>query len=256
MFFCSDWDPLIDDLRELDQEKVVAVFLVTEPFGNHNQRSLKECFPDKMIEFKDHFVADLDEPINDIISKHHRKKARRSLKDVEIEITSEPMDHLEDWIGLYDNLIRKRGIQDFRMFSHDSFKSQFSINGLDVIRASIDDETVGMQLWMNHGEHAYAHLSAYSDLGYERSASYAIRYFAIEHYKEMGLMKLDLGGTSGLSDSFDKGLMKFKEGWSNQREPVYFCGRILNKDQYELICKNRSIENTDYFPAYRKGEFN
>ena len=36
---------------------------------------------------------------------------------------------------------------------------------------------------------------------------------------------------------------------------AYFCGRIFDRRLYQEIVKSAGIVDTDYFPAYRLGEF-
>ena len=60
-------------------------------------------------------------------------------------------------------------------------------------------------------------------------------------------------------DRFDTeaedGLTRFKRGWTDATRPVFFCGRILDEDKYAALCAARGQGPTEYFPAYREGEF-
>ena len=51
------------------------------------------------------------------------------------------------------------------------------------------------------------------------------------------------------------GLSRFKEGWSSDTRTAYFCGHIFDRDRYAELTSDINISETDYFPAYRKGEF-
>jgi hypothetical protein len=57
-----------------------------------------------------------------------------------------------------------------------------------------------------------------------------------------------------MSDGKD-GLSEFKMAFSTETRTTYFCGRIFNHQRYSEIVKAKGIPKTDYFPAYRKGEF-
>ena len=35
----------------------------------------------------------------------------------------------------------------------------------------------------------------------------------------------------------------------------FFCGRVLDPSRYDEILRERGLRQTDYFPAYRQGEF-
>jgi hypothetical protein len=51
------------------------------------------------------------------------------------------------------------------------------------------------------------------------------------------------------------GLSRFKRGWATGTRPTYFCGRIFDHRRYADALTARGLEDDDYFPAYRKGEF-
>jgi len=77
----------------------------------------------------------------------------------------------------------------------------------------------------------------------------------IEYFSEIDLKWIDLGGGAGLNNLSDDGLYRFKKGWSTIRKTAYFCGRIFNEPKYFEIVGKKKITDTNYFPIYRKGEF-
>jgi lipid II:glycine glycyltransferase (peptidoglycan interpeptide bridge formation enzyme) len=113
---------------------------------------------------------------------------------------------------------------------------------------------VGAHLWYKQGEIAYSHLAAMNPLGYELMASYALYWFALEYFS--GKVRwLDLGSAAGVESKNAAGLDSFKKGWSTGTRTAYLCGRIFDRVKYEEISRARGIEATNYFPAYRRGEF-
>lgn len=66
---------------------------------------------------------------------------------------------------------------------------------------------------------------------------------------------LDLGAGAGMANDGTNGLSLYKRGWSTDTRTVYLCGRIFDHKRYAEIVKAKGIAATDYFPAYRKGEF-
>ena len=56
IFTCADWSGLKQDLDELGK-RFVNLAVVTDPFGDVNERYLSECFPDVMIPFKQRIFA-------------------------------------------------------------------------------------------------------------------------------------------------------------------------------------------------------
>lgn len=254
LFFSKKWENILRDLENIDQEDIVTIFLVTDPFGNYDEEILKKSFPDVMFHFKDHYYADLKEDLDSTICKHHMKKARRCLNRMEIVKCEKPIDILNDWWELYQYLIEKYKIKGIRAFSYDSFKKQFCIPGITLFKAIYKDRLIGIQIWFDHDEVAYSHLSAYNKEGYRLSASYGLRYYSMDYFKNKGTSYLSMGAGSGIGVKKD-GLTYFKKGWSSGTRKVFFCGRIMNKEIYNELSNNKKIKGNSYFPIYRKGEF-
>jgi hypothetical protein len=112
-----------------------------------------------------------------------------------------------------------------------------------------------MTWWFVCGGVGYYHLGAYSDAGYELRASFGLFSRAIELFRANGLRWLDLGAGAGLANDAQDGLSRFKSGWSNATRTAYLCGRIFDHGRYADIVTARGGATTDYFPAYRAGEF-
>jgi hypothetical protein len=141
-------------------------------------------------------------------------------------------------------------------FSAKSFREQLAVPGLSMFRATLDGETVGMNLWYADRGIAYYHLGAYSEAGYKLRASFALFWRAIEYFAAQGLRWLDLGAGAGLSGSGEAdGLRRFKRGWATDTRVAYFCGRVFDRQKYAEILSATQVVTSDYFPAYRKGEF-
>ncbi|MDG6224253.1 MAG: GNAT family N-acetyltransferase [Candidatus Thermoplasmatota archaeon] len=254
IFCCKKWEDLKFDIQNFDEEKYVSLFLVTDVFGNYSEESLKDTFNEIVKPFKTHYLIDTSLSMERIVSKHHRERARKALQMVEVERIDDPNEIFEEWIELYSHLLKRHDIQGIKAFSRRSHSKQFEVEGIHVFRAKIRGETVGVNIWYVNGNFGYTHMSAYNDMGYRMSASYALRWYAIEHFKVQGLTCLDIGGGAGLKDD-DHGLIKFKEGWATEKRPVYFCGHVFNRKEYDRLCIKMTDKNSSYFPLYRKGEF-
>lgn len=253
LFACTDWSTLDQDLEELTGE-LVSVALVADPFGDHEVELLRRCFPDRLIPFKEHFVTDLSLPRDTFVDSQHQRKARRALEQLSVERCEYALQFVDEWNNLYANLIKRHSIRGLTEFSAASFKAQMAVPGLSLFRAARNGETAGMTLWYTDHDVAYYHLGAYSEIGYELEASFAIFWQALDHFAKQGLKWLDLGAGAGLSNRTD-GLTRFKRGWANGTRPAYFCGRIFDHSKYNEAIRARHIGPSDYFPAYRKGEF-
>lgn len=253
IFVCHDWSQLHQDLDEI--RDLVCLFVVTDPFGKYDESYLHQCFPAVTIVFKQHLVVDLSQDPDTFVSSHHRRNARKARRQMRIEACATPLTFLEDWIRLYRTLIERHDITGLAAFSRESFTKQLLVPGLIVFRAATDDETVGMLLWYEQGNRAYYHLGAYSTRGYELRASFALFDFALRYFAERGLAWLNLGSGAGVGQTGDQGLSRFKKGWSNGTRTAYFCGRIFARDKYQQLVAETNAQATDYFPAYRLGEF-
>lgn len=254
MFACQNWSELFADLDEIG-EKLVAVSLVTDPFGEYDEEFLWRCFKDVVKEFKEHYVIDLQESMNSFVSKHHRRYARKALSSLKVERCQYPPQVLEEWICLYDTLVDRHNIAQILRFSRSSFLKQLSVPGIVVFRAVYEKSTVGILLWYVQGEVGYYHLGAFSNDGYKLRASFALFWTAIDYFKSSGLRWLNLGAGAGVTNNNNDGLSRFKQGWSTQTRTAYFCGRIFNDKKYRDVTRKFGDANTDYFPVYRKGEF-
>jgi hypothetical protein len=255
LFTCSDWSKLDLDLEELSGE-LVSVAVVADPFGNHDPELLRKCFPTLFTPFKEHLVTDLSRLPESFVAAQHRRKARKALERLDVQRCEDAMLFLNDWIELYANLIKRHDIRGLTAFSAGSFKAQLAVPGISMFRASYKNETVGITLWYTDGEVAYYHLGAYSERGYEWEASFALFWSALHYFSSRGLKWLNLGAGAGLANANRvDGLTRFKRGWATGTRTAYFCGRIFDEAKYDEAMSARNITASDYFPAYRKGEF-
>lgn len=251
LFACLDWSKLHSDLENL--EDVVSLSLVTDPFGVYDLAYLHRCF-DAVIPFKEHFVIDVSEPIDRIVSKSHRATVRRALGKVNVEQCPDPTRFLDEWMDLFAFLVKRHNITGIRAFSRASFAKQLRTPGMVMFRAVSGGVTVGLDLWYVLGQVAYGHLVACSPLGYELSASYALKWYLI-HYFADKVRWIDLGGGAGVEASAEDGLTNFKRGWATGKRQVYICGRICDHQKYSELVNAKGNSPSDYFPAYRSGEF-
>jgi len=252
IFACRDWSRIGDDLDML-QPDLVALSLVTDPFGSYQVDQLRGCF-DHVARFKDHLICDLSQPVERTVVSHHRYYARKALKTVDVEVCSEPTAFLAEWADLYQLLIERHHITGIKAFSRGAFAAQLATPGIVALRASSGGQLVGGQLWYVQGDVAYSHLTAFTPLGYQTRAAYAIYWYALNLLASR-VRWLDLGAGAGTLGQGDAGLVQFKAGWSTGTRPVYVCGRVFDRPAYDALVQARGGAPTGYFPAYRQGEF-
>jgi Acetyltransferase (GNAT) domain len=253
LFACGDWGLLADDVEKLGKE-LISLVLVTDPFGDYTEASLRRTFKDLVKPFKEHFIVDLTAKPETFIHSHHRRNARKTLEAISVE-TCSVADSIDEWISLYANLLARHDIHGIARFSNSSFARQSKAPGAVMLRATSEGQTVGMTWWFVAEGVGYYHLGAYSDAGYKLRASFGLFSRAIELFRAEGLRWLDLGAGAGVASDGQDGLSRFKRGWSTDTRTAYLCGRIFNPGRYAEIVKAKGVGSTDYFPAYRKGEF-
>jgi hypothetical protein len=157
IFSCRDWSGLPSDFAGLSD--LVCISLVTDPFGDYAPAPLRECFPDLMIPFKQHFVVDLNANPGVFLSSHHRRNIQKALRSVTVLHCQEPTCYGGEWTNLYSQLIRCHGIRGIAAFSERALRRQLEVPGVQMLCAELDGETVGMILWMVQNEIAYYRLA-------------------------------------------------------------------------------------------------
>jgi hypothetical protein len=252
LFVCRDWSQLHLDLQALPCD-IVSVSLVTDPFAQYDPDLLLQCF-DIVFPFKSHFVADLSRPIDTIVSAHHRKYTRKAFKNIQVDVCEDPIRYLDEWTDLYASLAAKFNIKGLRAFSRASFEKQLSVPGAVMFRALYQGTAVAAHLVYAHDEVCYGHLAGINSVGHELLASYALYWTEIEYFAGKARW-FDWGACAGIKGDEKNGLAQFKRGWATETRTSYFCGRILDKERYEEIINVSGKTESDYFPAYREGEF-
>lgn len=251
---CDNWNGLFDDLGNL-KNQMVAVWMITDPFADLSFEELSSFFTDVCFLFKHHIVVDLSQSRDAIVSKHHKRYAQKSLNHVEISMVENPEACVGDWERLYRYLIEKHEIKGLTRFSTEAFSKQLKVPGCVVFQAFHEQRVVAMQIWYRYHDRAYYHLGASSEEGYRQYAAFGLFWEAIDYFKRLDIKWLSLGAGAGVKPDSNDGLTRFKKGWSNETLPVYFCGAVMNINQYKQLCSTQSNQDKNYFPAYRAGEF-
>ena len=252
LFVCQDWGQLAADIDSLSRN-LVSVALVTDPFGAFHQEDLSTAF-DGVTHYKDHLVTDLNDYPPELPSGTTGRNLSKALENLKVEVCPKPGKYLDEWVTLYAQLCKRHGIKGIGAFSRQAFELLLTVPGLTMFRASYQDTTVGLHLWMTSGNVAYGHLGATSHLGNDFMASYALYWHAIEVFRNQ-LDWLDLGAAPGNRDNSESGLLLFKRRWATGTRPVYLCSRIFDQKKYNALTRTIKPHQSNYFPAYRSGEF-
>lgn len=253
LFVCRDWLKLHEDLTEIDSG-LITLSLVTDPFGAFDHAYLAQHFQ-IFRPFKRHLIADLGKNIERFVSRHHRYYARKALREMQVEICEEPVRYVDEWTELYHHLIERHRITGIRAFSAGSFRELFQLPGIILVVGKAGGELVGGHVVAIHNNVAYSHLAAFSRSAYKYRVSYGLYWTTLQYLAERNIRFLDLGASAGIGETEEGGLGQFKAGWSNDSRTVFFCGRIFDNRRYVNLSRQKTVGVTDYFPAYRQGEF-
>jgi sugar O-acyltransferase (sialic acid O-acetyltransferase NeuD family) len=144
-----------------------------------------------------------------------------------------------------------------RAFSEESFRKQLTTPGMILFVGKRQGEVISAHLVTRHDAVAYSHLAASTPEGYQNSAAYGVYWKTMEYLASQGVHWFNIGAAAGVatSSTYDTGLGSFKHGWTTMSRPVYFCGKVFDALRYAAICRECRVGPTDYFPAYRKNEF-
>ncbi len=252
LFSCRNWNGLLQDIESLDSE-LVSLTLVTDPLGDYSVNLLKACFPDLLRPFKEHFVIDFQKPRQSTVSRHHRRYARKSLRELAVEAVSQPESFLDEWIELHQHLVKRHGISGIRAFSRNAFLKQFATPGFVLLRARYRTRTVAAMMFFVQGDVAHAHVLGCSAEGYALSALYAIIWHTFDFFDD-SVRWCNLMGVPGAGDETAENIRRFKQGWTQVTRTAYLCGRVLNRDKYDKLAASCKAKNMSYFPIYRAGE--
>jgi len=250
LFFCQDWEALTEDLSGL-ADQLVSVTLVVGPLVDFPEAAYEAYF-EIFTPYKDHYLLDLEMPLNKSISKNKRRNARRALRELDVQLQVAPDVDLDEWVKLYECLIERHQITGIRAFSKRSFEKQVAIPNTHYFRVLHQGEPVGGNLYYLQGDQAYAHLSAFTEEGYQLGAPYAVKWAALQHLAKLTRW-VNFGGSTASEGDAPDGLDKFKQGWSNTTAKSYLCGKILNPQIYQQLASDKDAGG--WFPAYRAGDF-
>lgn len=240
----------VDAFSELQNSGAVSVTFVTDALQPDTDW-FSEYF-DFARPYKLHYLVDrrIDTPS---FSSHHRYEVKQALTRCQIK-TIDLADYLDEWIDLYDVLVRRHELTGTHAFSRAYFEQLAQFPELITIGAFVEDTLVSCHLWLVSGQSAYSHLAASNEAGYDSGAAYAIYDHAVSTLNACDV--IDLGGGAGISNSSDDGLARFKRGFSNAENKNWICGMVLNRDLYEQLCAETDSDpdSKAFFPAYRSPE--
>lgn len=251
VFACERLAALERDILELRHEtpSPVSLLFITDPMDGIGALRSSSLF-DVCRPFKTHYLTDLEVARQPVASRHHAYYARRAGREMDAEAVSDPLEHLDEWCDLFDQLVARHGLRGFRCFSRGHFARVLSLPGVVMHRSRHNGVTTGAQILLIQDDVAHAHLAAFSDAGYALGASYLLDRFAQEALA--GIVRyINWGGGTPSNE----GLARYKRGWANVERSSWLLGCILDREAYSRLSGRTAANGEAYFPAYRTGEF-
>ncbi len=159
--------------------------------------------------------------------------------------------HLPDLARLYAETMRRNDAEDRYSFSTEYFERLWSAVGgrARLLVAAVDDDVVGVLLYLIHGELAHAHLTGVSGRHLRLAPLNAMLDATADAAKADGARLLHLGaGRGGREDS----LYRFKRRIGDV-EREFAVGRwVLDAARYTELSEGSPVtDDGGFFPAYR-----
>lgn len=166
-------------------------------------------------------------------------------------------EHLDDFIRLYHENMKRVDACESYYFSKDYYKAILSSNEyeseLSLCVLNETQEIIAASMFMKKGSIVQYHLSGLSEVHFKvNPKKLIIDEMRIKATIE-GYTYFNLGGGLG---SREDSLFRFKSGFSNDFREFKIWKYIVNEDAYKaltykMLGEDFDSNNTDYFPLYR-----
>lgn len=203
-------------------------------------------------------VAGLLEQLQDAgYRKGHRYDIRRAERDGIHVVWSSSEDELIEFVPLYEATMARLRAREAYYFERTHLSRLFRSEHFATVagKATIDDETLAMSLFLVHPPYSHYFLSASAESKYGSRPSKRVIHDARGQVARLGATTLHLGGGYGAErDS----LLEFKSGFSNTMVRFRSLRWVVDQGQYAAALRSwsGSTESSVYihrgwFPGYR-----
>lgn len=231
--------------------KIVCEFIRLHPFNSINKHSF---LFDIFIHERDVVVVDLTQNQDERRAQYSKttrniiRKAEKKLKIIENS------QRLAQFIETYYDTMKKNKADDFYFFSEDYFHRLNSINEVDLLEVSLEDQLLSIGFIMRGSELAHYHLSANNYELAKENGNYLLLDAAFNLAKSKGSKYMILGG--GRTSSPEDNLLKFKKKFSKITMPFYIAGIDFMPEKKAMlnsiwVDKNKNQEIPKIFQLYR-----
>ena len=193
------------------------------------------------------------------IWKHYERKLRQKLRRCStfgfVSTVDDDWVHLEDFVRLYQQTMRRNKAAPFYFFPRDHFlrlKTALGPHGTMLV-TKYGQRVVACAILIEYQGIGHLYLSASDEEFAHFSPSKLMTHDSVIWARQRGVRYFHMGG--GRASSNDS-LFSFKASFSPYRFSFYTGRWILEAEQYEDLTERRRLEAGgklagDYFPSYR-----
>lgn len=244
------------------KNNIITIFQRIDPFLRENLATYNKYL--NLTKANDNVYLDLNQSEDQIFNNFHknnRRDVRYAIKNgVSVECYNSSSEAIGVFLELYKRTMDSKGAKSFYYFNDEYFEALkcLSPDKLDVFIAySKENNPISAALILKKGFYSHYHLSGTNRDYTKLCGNNLLLYKAILKMKSEGKLYFHLGGAA----KSQNGLYRFKKKFSNHTIPYYISKKVLNTYLYnkineELILtgdlKKEDINNSDFFPLYRK----
>lgn len=187
--------------------------------------------------------------------KGHRYDINRARRNGIVVHRDDHGHHLEAFVDIYHDTMRRVGARDYYYFSSADVRRQKRLLGdqMQLWMAFDGSEPIGASLFLTASSTGFVqyHLSGATERGQRHQPAKLIIDEVQRWAKEAGYRRLHLGGGLGATED---SLLRFKAGFSPEAHTFRSWRAVLRAASYEQRCANAGLSvgsDTGFFPAYR-----
>jgi len=258
---CTDngfWLRATEALVELlHRERVVTCFVRLHPLLPVDLAALARLGPTPLhgLTVSIDLTLPDDEAWRLIRANHRRAIIRARARGYRLVV--DPWDHLDDFIGMYHETMRRVGASSGYFFESSYFHALPEAVGehVHLMLVEADGTFISGGIFFEYGGIVQYHLGATRSDWLPEQPSKLMFDIVRRWARSRGNRALHLGGgLGGRSTPEGNGLFRFKAGFSDRRHPFHTWRVVVDAPAYEQLTR-RSLSEADpavgYFPAYR-----
>lgn len=172
------------------------------------------------------------------INEHHQRAIKKCEKaELRFEV-DENLIHLDEFIKLYDDTMKRVGAKEFYFFEKDYHLKIKETLGKNVVLGLVflQKRVVAAAMFFVYGTFGNYHLGGSAADAQKHSPNNFLFHQMALYMKEKGIKALHLGG--GTDNAPDNSLYLFKRRFSNEQCDFYLGKFLFDKEVYGVACEN------------------